>query len=168
MEIEQNLMANKTRVRRGKEFDTWDLQVRGGLFSEGHALLAIEEHGGGKQLLRFRCKTYYSFAGYLLSGSLCALAIIAAVSGEVIVAATFWIMFSIMVYRYVIETAGCLNSLYAAFYKLKPGAEVKIIPHAVSQKLNGQRLEYVNEPVYMEYELKPKEVPEEMSMETTR
>jgi len=168
MEIEQNLMANKTRVRRGKEFDTWDLQVRSGLFSEGHGLLAIEEHGGGKQLLRFRCKTYYSFAGYLLSGTLCALSVIAAVSGEVIVAATFWIMFSITVYRYVIETAGCLNSLFTAFYKLKQSDEVKIIPHAVSQKLNGKRLEYVNEPVYMEYGLKQKEVPEEISMESTR
>jgi hypothetical protein len=51
---------------------------------------------------------------------------------------------------------------------LKSSDQFKIIPLAVSQKLNGQRLEYVNEPVYMEYELKDKEVPEEMSMETMR
>lgn len=116
--IENNLIAEKTRVKRGGDFDDWDIQVRSGLFSSARGLLAIEEHGGGKQYLRFKCNTYYSFHGYLLAGSLCALAVIAAVDSALLVAAILWLMFSLAVYRYLMETAGCLNNLYSAFNSL--------------------------------------------------
>lgn len=38
---------------RGGEFDRWDLQVRGGLFGGARLCMVIEEHGGGRQLVRF-------------------------------------------------------------------------------------------------------------------
>jgi len=41
-------------VQRGGDFDRWDLEVRGGLFGCARMLMGIEEHGGGKQLVRFR------------------------------------------------------------------------------------------------------------------
>jgi GT2 family glycosyltransferase len=41
-------------VTRGGDFDDWDLEIRGGLLGGVHTRLAVEEHGGGKQLLRFR------------------------------------------------------------------------------------------------------------------
>ena len=142
MDIEQNLMDKKIRVSRGKDFDTYDLQVRSGLFSAGQGLLAIEEHGGGKQYLRFKCRTYYSLAGYFLSASLCALAIIAGVSGEWFVAAIFGLMFGIAVIRYVIETAGCLNSLFQAFTNLKVIEEVPVIRKDIIYKssITGREL----------------------------
>ena len=116
--IEKDLMNKKTRVRRGKEFDNWDLEVRTGLFSSGNGVLAVEDHGGGKQYLRFRCQTFYNFHGYMLCATLCGLAVIAAMSGELLVGGIFWLMFSIVVYRYLVETAQCLNSLYLAFHSL--------------------------------------------------
>ena len=146
MRIERNLMQKKARVARGKEFDNWDLQVRSGLFSVGQGLLAIEEHGGGKQLLRFRVRTYYSFAGYLLSGSICALAVIAAVNMQVLVAVIFWLIFTFMIFRYLIETSACLNSLYAAFKELKEIPEVKQVEKLHTLKINGS----VFEPVFPE------------------
>jgi hypothetical protein len=117
-EIEQNLISEKTRVKRGGDFDEWDIQVRSGLFASGKALLSIEEHGGGKQFLRFKCKTHYSFAGYLLVGSLGMIALIAALSGAYMVGVIFWGMFSYTLYNYIMEKAGCINSLYAAFNHL--------------------------------------------------
>ena len=39
-------------VLRGGEFDEWDLHVRGGLFGAARGRLIVEEHGGGKQLVR--------------------------------------------------------------------------------------------------------------------
>jgi GT2 family glycosyltransferase len=41
-------------TRRGGDFDRWDLEVRGGLFGAARLRMAIEEHGGGRQLVRFR------------------------------------------------------------------------------------------------------------------
>jgi len=41
-------------VRTGGDFDRWDLEVRLGSLGASRILLAPEEHGGGRQLLRFR------------------------------------------------------------------------------------------------------------------
>ena len=52
--VEEDLVGDGAVVRRGGDFDRWDLEVRGGLLGCARMLMAIEEHGGGKQLLRFR------------------------------------------------------------------------------------------------------------------
>ncbi|MEJ2007472.1 MAG: glycosyltransferase [Acidobacteriota bacterium] len=39
---------------RGGNYDRWDLEVRGGALGAARLLMAIEEHGAGKQLIRFR------------------------------------------------------------------------------------------------------------------
>src|SRR5262249_20937702 len=52
-------------VGRGGALDSWDLKVRGGLFGAAKGMLAVEEHGAGKQLLRIRMRPRASwmFAG---------------------------------------------------------------------------------------------------------
>lgn len=42
-------------VRNGGAFDDWDLELWGGSLGRARVLLAIEEHGAGRQLLRLRC-----------------------------------------------------------------------------------------------------------------
>ncbi len=39
---------------RGGEYDDWDLEVRGGWLGSARLRLGVEEHGAGKQMLRFR------------------------------------------------------------------------------------------------------------------
>jgi hypothetical protein len=41
-------------VRRGSDFDRWDIQIRGGLAGGARIHLGVEEHGAGRQLLRWR------------------------------------------------------------------------------------------------------------------
>ncbi|MEI6948733.1 glycosyltransferase [Paraflavisolibacter sp. H34] len=53
-DIEKRLVRLRTRVRKGSDFDCWDLQVRSGLFAQTRLLLAIEEHGSGKQYLKVK------------------------------------------------------------------------------------------------------------------
>ncbi|MHC4428860.1 MAG: glycosyltransferase family 2 protein, partial [Planctomycetota bacterium] len=38
----------------GGEYDRWDLELRGGIMGAVRVLVAVEEHGDGKQLVRFR------------------------------------------------------------------------------------------------------------------
>jgi GT2 family glycosyltransferase len=72
--IEQSLRVNRLAVRRGGVHDRWDFEVRGGLFGGVRALMAIEEHGAGRQYLRFRVWPRWSRAG------LCSAAVIAALA----------------------------------------------------------------------------------------
>jgi O-antigen biosynthesis protein len=39
---------------RGGDYDRWDLEVRGGLLGAVRLLATTEEHGAGRQLVRFR------------------------------------------------------------------------------------------------------------------
>ena len=48
------LLRKREAVKRGGDFDRWDLEVRGGLFGYIRAVGMIEEHGAGKQLFRLR------------------------------------------------------------------------------------------------------------------
>lgn len=51
--LKEALRASGIVVKTGGEFDRWDLEVRGGIFGMMRLRLAQEEHGAGKQLLRF-------------------------------------------------------------------------------------------------------------------
>ncbi len=52
--IEMQLRATRACVLRGEEHDRWDLEVRGGILGAARLLVGVEEHAGGKQLLRLR------------------------------------------------------------------------------------------------------------------
>jgi O-antigen biosynthesis protein len=53
-DISRALRQRGAIVRAGGDFDPWDLEVRLGALGAVRILLATEEHGGGRQLLRFR------------------------------------------------------------------------------------------------------------------
>ena len=58
--LEAALRARDAVVRRGGDFDRWDLEVRSGLFGAGRILMAVEDHGCGRQLVRYRSWPRYS------------------------------------------------------------------------------------------------------------
>lgn len=53
--VERVLQTSGIPALRGGEFDRWDLEVSGGVFGSCRTLMAVEEHGGSRQLIRFRC-----------------------------------------------------------------------------------------------------------------
>ncbi len=58
--LERNLQAQRVIVHRGGDYDRWDLHIKAGLFGGTRARMAIEEHGGGKQLIR--CRVWPKFS----------------------------------------------------------------------------------------------------------
>jgi len=52
--IETALRADGAIFLRGGDFDRWDLEIQGGVLSAVRLLMAVEEHGLGRQLVRFR------------------------------------------------------------------------------------------------------------------
>ena len=53
-DVETTLRAEGVVAPRGGDYDRWDLEVRGGLLGAARLRMVIEEHGSGKQLVRFR------------------------------------------------------------------------------------------------------------------
>ncbi len=51
--VEDALRSAGAAFLRGGDFDRWDLHVRGGLLGAARLRIAVEEHGGGRQLTRY-------------------------------------------------------------------------------------------------------------------
>ncbi len=66
---------------RGGEFERWDLEVRGGALGTARLLMAVEEQGGGRQLVRIRWWLCPSPAGPALALLLGGLAVAAEITG---------------------------------------------------------------------------------------
>ncbi len=79
--VEAGLRAGCPSVARGSDYDRWDLEVRGGAFGVMRLLCAIEEHGGGKQLARFRCWPRFSRGAVALGALFGVLSVVAALDG---------------------------------------------------------------------------------------
>ncbi len=75
------LLGAGSIVCRGGEYDDWDLEVRGGLFGGARVRFAVEEHGAGKQMLRFRAWMRPSTRVLALAGSIAVVALLAAKDG---------------------------------------------------------------------------------------
>jgi hypothetical protein len=85
--VERGLSAQSAVVTRGGDFDPWDLEIRGGLLSGLHTHLAVEEHGGGKQLLRLRIRPNFSATGVGIPCMFATLAVTAALDHGPVAAA---------------------------------------------------------------------------------
>ena len=69
-------------MRAGGDYDQWDLDVRGGFLGSARLCMAVEEHGAGRQLFRFRIWPRYKTAMMLLGFSLAGLAAAAVQDGS--------------------------------------------------------------------------------------
>jgi GT2 family glycosyltransferase len=74
--LEKALRAQGAVVRAGGDYDSWDLEVRGGLLGKVRLRMAVEEHGAGKQqvLVRFWPVISAYGAAAMAGGALLALA----------------------------------------------------------------------------------------------
>ncbi len=105
-------------VRSGGVFDQWDAEVRGGMFGAVRVLVAAEDHGGGRQYVRFRITPRYSRAVVSVALPLLVLAVVAAAEGAWIAAVLVGAISATFIARSVLECAvataaarGCMTEL---------------------------------------------------------
>jgi O-antigen biosynthesis protein len=84
--FERGIVEAGAVVRRGGDFDSWDLETRGGTLAGVRVTSAVEEHGSGRQLVRLRCRPTWSVSALVLTALLLGLATAAAIDGSAIVA----------------------------------------------------------------------------------
>jgi GT2 family glycosyltransferase len=64
--VERAVLASGIAPVRGGDFDRWDLELRGGLLGGVRIRHTVEEHGAGRQLLRFKMRPRLSGLGTVL------------------------------------------------------------------------------------------------------
>ena len=79
--LERLLRVQNAVTIRGGDFDHWDLGVLGGLLGSAQLKLAVEEHGGGKQMVRVRAWPTCSRTGVGAAATLLAVGVIAGLAG---------------------------------------------------------------------------------------
>jgi GT2 family glycosyltransferase len=80
--LETALRRNNGVVFCGGDYERWDLYVRGGLLGGVRMAMAVEEHGSGRQLMRFKSWPKISHLGVGTFALLAALAGAAAIQGR--------------------------------------------------------------------------------------
>jgi glycosyltransferase involved in cell wall biosynthesis len=75
--VESSLRDIGAVTARSGEYDSWDLQARGGALGSARLQMLVEEHGAGTQLGRVRTWPVVSAGGFALIVFFCALAFIA-------------------------------------------------------------------------------------------
>jgi O-antigen biosynthesis protein len=68
--LESTLHAHGYMLRRGREFDRWDLDLRIGFFGGAKLWILAEEHGEGKQLIRLRLRPTCKSSGLIILAGL--------------------------------------------------------------------------------------------------
>jgi GT2 family glycosyltransferase len=117
-EIEKNIISLKASVKRGGDFDKWDLKTRNGLFCTAKGLLTIEEHGANKQYLKFRCWVNYSISGILLIVFFAGLTTIAAKDASWLVMLVLLVFTIAIMVKYIYDSASVANCMVTAFDNL--------------------------------------------------
>jgi hypothetical protein len=113
-QIEAALKCQSCAVLQGGDYDRWDLQVRGGIFGAARLRLAVEEHGAGRQLVRYRCWPCFSRVGLALVAALGGLAVGAALSDPWFVAAVLGVATLLLAWAAVRDCATAIGVLSRA------------------------------------------------------
>jgi glycosyltransferase involved in cell wall biosynthesis len=94
--LEDTLREGGTVAMRGGEFDRWDLELRGGLLGRARILTALEEHGHGRQLVRFGFRPQPTWGALLLVAFFALAAIAAALAGASAAAAVLGLVLALV------------------------------------------------------------------------
>jgi hypothetical protein len=109
--LDEALRATGAVVLHGNAHDSWDLEVRGGLFGSSRLLMAFEDSGSGTQLVRLRAWPYCAplARGLLLLFVL--LTVFVSVNGAFAAAAQFGALLTALAWRVARECGVTMNAV---------------------------------------------------------
>jgi GT2 family glycosyltransferase len=118
--LERRIADAGAVVRHGGNFDSWDLELRGGTLAGVRLTTVVEEHGGGRQLARVRCRPTWSRAGVAIMAALLALSVAAALDGAGVVAAILALTCLALATRTISEASSALALAIRALREDEP------------------------------------------------
>jgi GT2 family glycosyltransferase len=118
--IEAALRAAGGAVLRGGDFDTWDLELRAGVLASARLDSAVEEHGEGHQLVRYRIRPRASLPGLIVTAGVLALAVTALLQAAPVAALVLGGVGIALAVRVVLEAGLAVGGLHAAALRADP------------------------------------------------
>jgi GT2 family glycosyltransferase len=113
--LERYLSKAGVPVRRGGDFDRWDLGVRGGLLGGARLVMLVEDHGMGRQLTRLSVRARVSMVAGLVTVGLAALTLAAAAGGALLVAAVLGAAAATLAVRVIVECSAAIGAAETAW-----------------------------------------------------
>jgi O-antigen biosynthesis protein len=117
--MEETLRSQRRGIMRGGSFDRWDLEARAGMMGSARLRMAIEEHGRGKQQLRFRVWPRFSLAAITLTLSFGLLALGAAIDRSWLASAFLSVFAVLLAHRALCECTSSMTALSKAVNELE-------------------------------------------------
>jgi O-antigen biosynthesis protein len=108
------LLRRGAPMQRGGDHDRWDVETRGGMLGRVRLRTEVEEHGGGRQLARFRLLPAPSGLAACLGSIAIGLAAYAAIASSPVAAAAFLCVALLVAGRLLLELASGASLLTAA------------------------------------------------------
>jgi GT2 family glycosyltransferase len=112
--LEARLREAGAPVRRGGDFDRWDLETWRGALGAARGRLCVEEHGAGRQLARWRLWPRPSIGALTLSALLALLAVGATIDKAWIASAVLAAAAGILAWRAAADCAAALATMVEA------------------------------------------------------
>lgn len=147
--VEHDLLRRKVRAQRGGTFDRWDLQASCSFFSGARAIMAIEEHGGGRMMIKLKSWTVLSQSAYIITGLLLVLTILSLLDGAFVLSGGVATGAALFVAHLLTDCTRSMSDLSRAFSSLGPPAPASAESDATKPRADAFELE----PAYDQYQL---------------
>jgi hypothetical protein len=118
--IEAALQGAGARVRRGGNYDRWDLEVRRGILGGARTHLVAEEHGRGRQLVRIRVWPRCSTKGLVIKLVYVTLSVLAAHASAWGVASALGAVVLLLALHTIHECGAAADAVLRALETIEP------------------------------------------------
>jgi len=131
--LEAVLRADRAAVLRGDDFKRWDLEVRDGTLAGVRILMAVEEHGAGRQLARFHAWPICTPAALTVCLGFAVLAVWAAVDRAWEVSTVLGATAGLLTARTILECGAATAAVCRAFGRLEVMEEQRVAPAVIGK-----------------------------------
>jgi O-antigen biosynthesis protein len=114
--FEVDLRKPGVYVRRGGDYDRWDLEARTGVAGSARVLMAVEDHGAGNQFVRLRVWPKWSLLGLLPIALFASLSAAAMLDGAWVASAILGVL---SVFLTIYSVRGCGSAVAAILRTLQ-------------------------------------------------
>jgi hypothetical protein len=111
------LRADGSVIKSGGDWDSWDLQVRGGMLGAARLRVGVEEHGAGRQLVRVRAWPWAPTIALVLGGLVAALAAVSLINETDAVTWALGLAATALGARLIYECGAATATVRAALYR---------------------------------------------------